>query len=606
MPFPTILRALLPLLPCTFALGQQPYHTAQQPQTDWQFAAQVGGILFAIPGIANDFVLSGGGQFVELPNGTARFTGRMLSNSRIYAAFLVDLQFGGRVDPGGAVPAGAPTTTLLPGAYVPNGPVDPAQFHYYTTGAGTLNGVREFDGARVTLALSGPVQVGLGANNRNATPGLAASFTVQVLQQPLYPFGATSTASFTADLVVDRPFYATHVMVNPTYSALASDRALALPGVADDYLFVPAATFTEFADGHAALTGTLARAAQLDDRWQLSLSFGSRVDPGQPGCPPAGSPVLGLLPSAYVAGGGVIDPGSFHYYRTGSGSLTGLGRNAGGSMTLANVVSLQVGGGADQANQYFGLYDRFAVTLVQQPASRTIAVTGPADLHSLTATFPVLPFPVLTDGLAPSLPTLTSQGVVLPGDNLAWVDSLFFGADYVTSTDAHDWFTGWYRVIDNQHVEVHPAPGKAAGSYAVAVFNPAIISNHVAVDLVPPAAPTLCSEAEVRTGRSQHLLAHGGPATGTVLAAFAFSPTLSPSIVPGVVHLDIGSQFADLVVLPGTWLADAATRVAGVTFASVPPSIAGTTLWFQAVVLSLDNVAFPLTSTSTWSTHYAN
>ena len=30
------------------------------------------------------------------------------------------------------------TTTLRPGAVVPNGPVDPAQFHYYTTGTGTL------------------------------------------------------------------------------------------------------------------------------------------------------------------------------------------------------------------------------------------------------------------------------------------------------------------------------------------------------------------------------------------------------------------------------------------------------------------------------------
>ena len=51
---------------------------------------------------------------------------------------------------------------------------------------------------------------------------------------------------------------------------LSEGRAMHLPGVGNDYVFVPAADFQEHADGQATLTGKLARLADLDDGWDLA------------------------------------------------------------------------------------------------------------------------------------------------------------------------------------------------------------------------------------------------------------------------------------------------------------------------------------------------
>jgi hypothetical protein len=58
-------------------------------------------------------------------------------------------------------------------------------------------------------------------------------------------------------------------------------------------LRVPAGSFTEFQNGTAQVTGTLARIAQLDDQWQMTLLLNQRVDPGQANHPPPSRPALG-------------------------------------------------------------------------------------------------------------------------------------------------------------------------------------------------------------------------------------------------------------------------------------------------------------------------
>ncbi|HNM45615.1 MAG TPA: hypothetical protein PKH51_01210, partial [Candidatus Sumerlaeota bacterium] len=106
-------------------------------------------MMLSIPGVFTDFVLAGGGQFVQLPDGTARLTGRVFSDSSIYSAFLLDVVFTGRTDPGdpGYPPVGAPDLALDPSAYAPVGPVDSGSFVYYSQATGTFTGVRNLDGA---------------------------------------------------------------------------------------------------------------------------------------------------------------------------------------------------------------------------------------------------------------------------------------------------------------------------------------------------------------------------------------------------------------------------------------------------------------------------
>ena len=434
--------SLLVLLTVDVDAQQPVYRSTRQAAADPSVSPLPGGAMLSVPGLFTDFVLAGGGQYVELPDGTARLTGRVFSEGSLYSAFLVDLTLSGRVEPSDPAypPAGYPDQQLLGAAYTPVGPVDPATFVYYTAGTGSLVGVRDYDGAVLSLALNGAVQIGDGANNRNGGPGLLATFAVAVVHQPFVnTLSPAGTATLTLDFVAPSGQTTTHPQPDPTRTTLPFGRAMVLPGVGNDYVFVPAAAFTEFADGHAELHGTLARLAQLDDAWHIALTFTNRVTSGEAAFPPAGSPVLQMLPTAYVGNGGTLDPGVWHYYTTATGALTGSGVNAGGVVDLASCSALQIGGGANQTNTYFGFYGAFTPTVSQQPAACTVATTGNAELFGLTAVFPVLPFPTLTvPATMPVLDTLTDQGFVLNGDNLAWVELMAVNGDIAGRGDARD------------------------------------------------------------------------------------------------------------------------------------------------------------------------
>ncbi len=592
----------------TPGLAQQPvYHAVRQPTADPSAATLPGGILLSIPGVFPDFVIAGGGQFVELPGGTARLTGRIFSDSSIYSAFLVDVVFSGRIAPGSPSypPAGAPDLQLQSSAYLPTGTVNPAQFVYYTAATGTLTGVRNLDGAVLGISLgSQPMQYGAGANNRNGDLGLAASFQCSVLHQPQFgTIGPCSTAALALDLPAHRTDDTTHPQVDTTRSNLAFGRAMVLPGVADDYVFVPAGDFTEYEDGHAELTGTLARPSQLDDAWDVTLNLSSRIDPGQVGHPPVGSPVLQMLPSAYLANGGTMDPNHWHYYRVATGTLLGRGLNAGGNLGLTNSTAVQFGGAANQTNSYYGFYGAFVPSLVAQPTGRSLALLGNAELFGLTAVFPVLPFPTLNAPAQPyTLDSLTDQGLMLVGDNLAWAELVGVDWDLIGGHSASQWFGGWFRVIDNQHLEFHPRPGAVPGTYTLSIFNPAVRSNQQPLQLMAPTSPKLYSEANVGPWSVQHLMVHSGPVTGLAMSAIALSSSLVPTIYPGLVNLGIGNNHQELLVFPGTYTHDPATGIARADLL-VPAGFA-TLLHFQAVTLDLGNLVMPLPSTNVWSVHY--
>lgn len=591
------------LLALAVTAGAQTYHSVRQAAVDPAVATLAGGVMLSLPGVFTDFVLAGGGQYVELPNGTARLTARVYSEASIYSAFLLDLTLSGREVAGnpGYPPAGCPNQQLVNTAYAPSGPVDPNTFVYYTNATGTLTGVREYDGALLSLTSSGAVQLGTGANNRNTGPGLQADFTVAVVQQPSNPLSPAGTAALTLDFRAPTAEPTTHPQPDPLRTTLLQGRALVLPGVANDYVFVPAAGFTEYGDGHAELNGTLARTAQLDDSWDVAISFTNRVTAGEPAHPPAGSPVLQMLPGAYAANGGPIDPSCWHYYTSAGGTLTGTGLNAGGSIALAGSSALQVGGGANQANTYFGFYGALVPTLVSQPTARTLALSGSVELFGLTAVFPVLPFPTLVvPATMPVLDTLTDQGFVLQGDNLAWVELMALNWDLAGGRDARAWHAGWFRVIDNQHVEFHPRPGQAPGIYNCFGYNPAVPTNTIQVQLVAPTAPKLFAEPTVASLYTTHVMLHSGPVTGPALSLVVLSQTLGASVAPGIATLDIGGAFSDVLLDPSAYLHDPVTGIAAANYGPINPSLAGLHYWFQGLVLDFGALQWPLPATNPW------
>ena len=590
----------------TGAVAQQPiYRAVTEAVQDSQLATLSGGSMLSIPGLFPDFVIAGGGQFVELPNGTARLTGRVFSQSSLYSAFLVDITFSSKVMPGGPghPPAAGPDLQLRNTAYVPLGPVDPNSFIYYTQATGSLTGVRNYDGAIIALTSTGAgAQRGAGANNRNGADGISVSFALNVVQQSPVPLPAVTTADLVVDLPATRTDKATHPQVDATRTTMPYGRAMSLPGVADDYLFVPAGEFTEYDDGHAELNGSLARLSQLDDAWNITLNLTNRLDPGEAAYPPAGSPVLQMLPTAYTSNGGTLDPGHWHYYQTATGTLTGTGINAGGSIALTNSTAVQYGGGANQTNTYYGWYGAFSANITAQPTGRAIAVTGAAELFGLAAVFPVLPFPTLTAPPTPHAhPTLTDQGLIVSGDNLAWIDYVGVDWDLLGAGTASRWFAGYFTVIDNQTIEVHPRPGALPGNYALSVFNPAVRSNVLPLQQTAPSSQALCAEPLVGAFETLHLHMHQGPISGPAMSAIAFSNSLLPTVLPGITTLGIGNQQANLNVIGATFLHDANTGIARFDLGPVPPWFSGFDLHFQAVTIDLTLLPLPLPATNVWS-----
>jgi len=580
------------------SVAAQVYHTVDDAQRD-PAVSNLDDSFLSIPGLFSDYVRSGGGNFVELPDGTARLTGRVFALSSLYSAFLFDITFTGRVAPGDASypPVGGPDERLLSSAYTPVGSVDSAQFVYYTGATGTLTGVRNNDGDVLSVTASAPVQVGVGANNHNTNVGVQAQFSVSVLQGSLAPLG---TAELTFDLTASSDESATHPQVyDPSLTNLTDGRAMVLPGVADDYVFVPSGSFREYDDGTAALDGTFARLVDLDDAWDATLTMSGRVDPGQVNHPPVGSPVLQMLPTAYVSGGGFMDPSSWHYYTNVTGTLIGVGINDGGQLSLVADGATQVGGGANQTNTYMGYYGNYDVTVDLQPTGRTLNVTGDCELFGLTAVFPVLPFPDLTPPVStPTLPTLTDQGVVLEGNNLAWVELAFLGFDVLGPGTATDWYDGYFRVIDNTHVEVHPRPGKQADLYNIVFYNPAIQTNTLQIDLQEPTTPALYAEPSVGANETVHVLMHSGDDVGPTVSLVVLSQLLGASSAPGIVDLEIGMNFTDVMLDPGAFTHDPVTGIAQANYGPIPAGLLGSFFYFEAAILDVGNPTFPFPTTN--------
>jgi len=141
-----------------------------------------------LPGITNTLVFVNGGQFTERPDGTARLTGIAAEESDPERAFHVDVRLSGRIAPGDAAhpPTESPKLELNSGSYIgAGGPVDPAEWVYYTDFHGSLVGLRALSGARLEVVRRGPAfQVGFGANGKNANFGGAGWLDTVVVQQP--------------------------------------------------------------------------------------------------------------------------------------------------------------------------------------------------------------------------------------------------------------------------------------------------------------------------------------------------------------------------------------------------------------------------------------
>lgn len=333
--------------------------------------------------LGNNYVFVAGGQLVESGAGDGKLTGVVQCVTDNTKKFFVDLDFTSRTNPGeiNYPPPMSPKTELQPSAYVGNGgPVDTNAWYYYETFAGTLTGLDALAGVQYAASLRGAAfQVGVGANGKNLAWGgsgwldltLLAANPQQNLPQTLIGDvnidlgGEESECSNKADALVGVGQLGGH--------------ALYIAGLGDDFVFLPGGRFNEFGNGTANLQGIVARSSDTNQRFQVDINYGGRLDATDVGSfPPPMSPKMELIPSVYVQNGGApIDTNAWHYYTSTTGTLLGLGSFSGALYDVAPfMASFQVGLGANGKNLNYGGSGWLTLTLLAPATNGTNLPSG--------------------------------------------------------------------------------------------------------------------------------------------------------------------------------------------------------------------------------------
>ena len=130
---------------------------------------------------------------------------------------------------------------------------------------------------------------------------------------------------------------------DPTVTDTLNSHALSLSHLGTDFVFEKPASFEEYGNGSARLSGTVRRVSDPSTVFDLIMSFTGRIQ-----SPPPQSPVVTLKPSAYISEGGTIDPSSWYYYKQIQGTLLGRDAHSGTIIPLNTTLrALQVGEGAN-------------------------------------------------------------------------------------------------------------------------------------------------------------------------------------------------------------------------------------------------------------------
>lgn len=370
------------------AFAQIDHYVGVAPKADPSVAVLPGGNAFSLPGIGEDFVFLTGGQFLELPSGQGRVIGVLARLSDPDQRFAADLVLGNRVDPGDPVypPAASPLLELHPSAYTPNGGVvDPNGWHFWTNITGTLHGLGDFRGAKLTLGGRGPAfQCGGGANGRNTISGASGLVRATTVSQPASApaFPAVVDGDAHMDLRTAFAVDAQNAVSDPTVAQHISSHAMWISGLGENYVFVAGGQLIEQASGDGKLTGVLECVTDPAKKFFVDVDFTTRVNPGTAGYTPPGSPKIELQPFAYVAGGGPVDTDSWYYYESFAGTVTGLDALAGAQYVVTRRgPAFQVGVGANGKNLAWGGSGWLDLTLAYGPQQSNLPQTLIGDFN---------------------------------------------------------------------------------------------------------------------------------------------------------------------------------------------------------------------------------
>lgn len=207
---------------------------------------------------------------------------------------------------------------------------------------------------------------------------------------------------------------------DPTVSTTQGSYALSLPHVGDDFVLEDGASFEEYGNGSARLSGTVYRKSDPSAAYTMIVALTGRVT-----SPPSQSPVLELKPSAYTSQGGTIDPSSWYYYKTFEGTLFGKHALSGETILIGDTRrAMQIGDGANGRDTSLGGGGSFAYDSAtsRHTAELRIGLTSCAVVHPTPTSTPA-PTATPGDRAITETPICQTQNL---SNNLAALDHTLF------------------------------------------------------------------------------------------------------------------------------------------------------------------------------------
>jgi CubicO group peptidase (beta-lactamase class C family) len=200
-------------------------------------------------------------------------------------------------------------------------------------------------------------------------------------------------------------------------------------------------------------------------------------------------------------------------------------------------------------------------------------------------------WPRLTGASVDRLPNVTASAFVLDGEVFTGVDRITFGARTITSQNSNTWADGWFRIVNDTRIELHPPQGMLPSGYQVRLHNGVFVSDPLSVTIEHTTGNVLMGPPTTSTAFS--LFASRGSRPVNTVALLAYSNLLSPSSLPGVVDLGIGAGFTAFWLWPEGTTFNGLTRVASWQI----PDFGAGTVHFQAILVE-PGAPLPLATTN--------
>ena len=196
------------------------------------------------------------------------------------------------------------------------------------------------------------------------------------------------------------------------------------------------------------------------------------------------------------------------------------------------------------------------------------------------------------------LPVVTADCFTVSGRCLDLIDEVLFGCERLAKDSTIG--DGTWRVSDDgRELFVCPPQCWDPGCYRVTLKYRGCRVASFRVRLTEPTEPVIACDAELRVGEEQCVYIHDGGQARPNNLFIIVSPERIPSVIPGVISLEIGNNFQNYlcgVTLTGP----CAEECIGV----VPPSAVGLKLYFQGVVFNPTGDFLPLPVTEVCETSY--